>query len=97
MHADAALSDIATAPSRAQALQGLRVLVMPGIDAANISFNLLKTLGRGLSVGPILLGTAHPMHILTSSVTVRGITNMAAVAVVDAQENERARAENRER
>ena len=61
------------------------LLVMPTIDAANISFNLLKQLGDGVSVGPMLLGLAHPAHILTSSVTVRGIVNMSALAVVDAQ------------
>ena len=94
MHADAALSEA----TRDRAFPGAgltgaaNLLVMPGIDSANISFNLLKTLGRGLSVGPILLGTAYPMHILTSSVTVRGIINMAAVAVVDAQEHHRIRA-----
>ena len=59
---------------------------MPTIDAANISFNLLKTLGDGLSVGPMLLGVARPAHILTPSVTVRGIVNMTALCVVDAQE-----------
>ncbi len=61
------------------------LLVMPTLDAANISFNLLKQLGEGVSVGPMLLGAAKPAHILTSSVTVRGILNMSALAVVDAQ------------
>ena len=64
---------------------------MPTLDAANIAFNLLKTSGQGLSVGPMLVGTAKPMHILTQSVTVRGIVNMTAVAVVDAKEHARAR------
>jgi malate dehydrogenase (oxaloacetate-decarboxylating)(NADP+) len=59
---------------------------MPTLDAANISFNLVKALGEGLSVGPILLGMAAPAHILTPSVTARGIVNMSAVAVVDAQD-----------
>jgi malate dehydrogenase (oxaloacetate-decarboxylating)(NADP+) len=58
---------------------------MPTLDAANIGFNLLKELGDGLSIGPILLGSAMPAHIMTPSVTVRGILNMAALAVVDAQ------------
>ena len=61
------------------------LLVMPDLDAANISFNLLKQLGEGVSVGPMLLGVAKPAHILTGSVTVRGILNMSALAVVDAQ------------
>jgi malate dehydrogenase (oxaloacetate-decarboxylating)(NADP+) len=63
------------------------LLVMPSLDAANISFNLLKQLGEGISVGPMLLGVARPAHILTSSVTVRGIVNMSALAVVDSQVN----------
>jgi malate dehydrogenase (oxaloacetate-decarboxylating)(NADP+) len=61
------------------------LLVMPNLDAANISFNLLKSLGEGLSVGPILLGADRPAHIITSAVTARGIVNMTAFAVVDAQ------------
>jgi malate dehydrogenase (oxaloacetate-decarboxylating)(NADP+) len=61
------------------------VLVMPGIDAANISYNLLRTAaGHGLTVGGILLGAARPAHILTPSSTVRRIVNMTALAVVDA-------------
>ncbi|MDJ0894290.1 MAG: NADP-dependent malic enzyme [Alphaproteobacteria bacterium] len=61
------------------------LLVMPNIDAANISFNLLKTVGEGLSIGPMLLGVAQPAHVLTPSVTARGVLNMSALAVVDAQ------------
>jgi malate dehydrogenase (oxaloacetate-decarboxylating)(NADP+) len=61
------------------------LLVMPTLDAANIAFNLLKTLGNGQSVGPMLMGVAMPAHIVVPSVTVRGIVNMTAVAVVDAQ------------
>jgi len=61
------------------------LLVCPGIDAANISYNLLKTIaGNNVAVGPILLGAARPVHILTPSATVRRIVNMAALAVVDA-------------
>jgi len=67
------------------------LLVMPNLDAANISYNLLKSTGRGLSLGPILVGTSRPMHILTASETARGIINMTAVAAVDAQEHEKAR------
>lgn len=61
------------------------VLVMPNLDAANILFNVLKMTGsRGVTVGPILLGTAKPAHILTPSATVRRIVNMTALAVADA-------------
>ena len=61
------------------------LLVMPTLDAANIAFNLLKTAaGDGITVGPILLGVARPVHILTPSATVRRIVNMTALIVVDA-------------
>lgn len=61
------------------------VLVMPNLDAANISYNLLRmAAGQGLTVGGILLGAAKPAHILTPSSTVRRIVNMAAVAAADA-------------
>ena len=57
---------------------------MPNLDA-NISFNLLKmTGGEGLTIGPVLLGAARPVHILTPSTTVRRLVNMTALAVVDA-------------
>ena len=61
------------------------LLIMPTLDAANIAFNILKVLGQGQSIGPMLLGAAQPAHVLTESVTVRGLVNMTAVAVVDAQ------------
>jgi len=61
------------------------LLVMPNLDAANIAFNLLKTLGAGQSVGPMLMGMALPAHVVAPSITVRGIVNMTAVAAVDAQ------------
>ena len=61
------------------------LLVLPDIDAANISYNLLKTAaGNGIAVGPILLGCAKPVHILTPSATVRRIVNMTALCVMDA-------------
>ena len=60
------------------------LLVMPTLDAANIAFNMAMMLGEGLHVGPILIGAAASAHILTPSVTARGITNMSAFAVVDA-------------
>jgi malate dehydrogenase (oxaloacetate-decarboxylating)(NADP+) len=61
------------------------LFVLPNLDAANCAFTLLKALGKGLPVGPILVGAARPVHILTPSVTARGIVNMSAVAVVNAQ------------
>jgi malate dehydrogenase (oxaloacetate-decarboxylating)(NADP+) len=61
------------------------LLIMPSVDAANISYNLLKiAAGNGITVGPILLGTAKPVHILEPAVSVRRIVNMTALAVVDA-------------
>ncbi len=88
MHGDAAVSeDIRARIFPNSRLKGsANLLVMPTLDAANIAFNLLKTLGDGLSIGPMLLGVARPAHILTPSVTVRGIVNMTALCVVDAQE-----------
>jgi malate dehydrogenase (oxaloacetate-decarboxylating)(NADP+) len=61
------------------------LLVMPNLDAANIAFNLIKAIsGDGITVGPILLGAAKPVHILTPTATVRRLVNMTALAVVDA-------------
>jgi malate dehydrogenase (oxaloacetate-decarboxylating)(NADP+) len=61
------------------------LLVMPNIDAANISYNLLKTAaGGGIAIGPVLLGVARPVHILTPSATVRRLVNMTALTVADA-------------
>jgi malate dehydrogenase (oxaloacetate-decarboxylating)(NADP+) len=62
------------------------LLVLPDLDAANIAYNLLKTAaGNNVAIGPVLLGPARPVHILTPSATVRRIVNMTAWAVVDAQ------------
>ncbi|MBX9794991.1 MAG: NADP-dependent malic enzyme, partial [Burkholderiaceae bacterium] len=61
------------------------LLVLPNIDAANIAYNLLKTAaGGGIAIGPVLLGAAQPVHILTASATVRRIVNMTALTVADA-------------
>ncbi|SRR6266581_4617516 len=87
MHADAALSEaIRQRLYTGCRLQGsANLLVMPNVDAANIAFNLLKTAsGSGVTVGPILLGAARPVHILTATATVRRLVNMTALAVVDA-------------
>jgi len=87
MHGDTALDG----PYRktimpSSALTGeANLLVLPNIDAANISYNLLKTAaGGGIAIGPVLLGAAQPVHILTPSATVRRIINMTAMAVADA-------------
>ncbi len=87
MHGDAALSEeVRMAAFPHSRLKGeANLLIMPTLDAANISFNLLKTIGGfGITVGPVLLGAAKPVHILTPTATVRRIINMTALAVVDA-------------
>jgi malate dehydrogenase (oxaloacetate-decarboxylating)(NADP+) len=61
------------------------VLIMPNLDAANIALQIVRVLADALPVGPILIGPAKPAHILTPSVTARGIVNVTAVAVVEAQ------------
>jgi len=86
MHGDAALSEEArrlVMPN--STLKGeANLLIMPTLDAAHISFNLLKvSAGEGVTLGPILLGVAKPAHILTPSATVRRIVNMTALTVVD--------------
>jgi len=83
MHADAALSEAV----RQRLYPGSKLtgsanlLVMPDVDAANISVNLLKVLGGGVTIGPILMGMDKSAHIVTQSVTVRGLVNMSAVAI----------------
>jgi malate dehydrogenase (oxaloacetate-decarboxylating)(NADP+) len=68
-------------------LEGVaNILVMPNLDAANIAYQMTKALTDALAVGPILIGASRPAHILTPSVTARGILNMTAVAAVEAQE-----------
>ncbi len=87
LHGDAALSEkIRTAVLPESTLTGAaNVLVLPNIDAANILFNVLKvTSGKGVTVGPMLLGAAAPVHILTPSATMRRVVNMTALAVADA-------------
>jgi malate dehydrogenase (oxaloacetate-decarboxylating)(NADP+) len=68
-------------------LEGVaNILIMPNLDAANIAYQMIKVLADAVPVGPILIGPARPAHILTPSVTARGILNMTAVAAVEAQE-----------
>ena len=87
MHADAAISEeIRHRIFPNSLLKGsANLMMMPNLDAANIAFNLLTALGEGLAIGPILLGMAQPAHIVTPSTTVRGLVNMTAIAVHDAQ------------
>jgi malate dehydrogenase (oxaloacetate-decarboxylating)(NADP+) len=67
------------------------LMVFPNLDAANIAYQFAKMLSDALPVGPILLGAARPAHILTGSATSRGVVNMTAVAVVEAQDMARLR------
>jgi malate dehydrogenase (oxaloacetate-decarboxylating)(NADP+) len=87
MQADTALSEmIRDRVYPSSRLKGeANVLVMPNLDAANIAFQFTKILADALPVGPILIGPAKPAHVLTPSVTARGIVNITAVAVVEAQ------------
>jgi len=62
------------------------ILMMPNLDAANVAYQMIKVLADAVPVGPILIGPSRPAHILTPSVTARGILNMTAVAAVEAQE-----------
>ena len=87
MHGDTALDPAYRAELMPRgSLHGeANLLVLPNIDAANISYNLLKTAaGGGIAIGPVLLGAAKPVHVLTPSATVRRIVNMTALTVADA-------------
>ena len=87
MQADTALSQVVrdrVMPN--SSLKGeANILVMPTVEAANISYQLAKVMSDALSIGPILIGAAQPAHILTPTTTARGILNMTAIAVVEAQ------------
>ena len=87
MHGDVALDGKARAAlmPHSDLIGDANLLVLPNIDAANISYNLLKTAAGGnIAIGPVLLGAAQPVHILTPSTTVRRIVNMTALTVTDA-------------
>lgn len=87
MHADTAISEeLRNKAFPGSVLRGqANLLVMPNVESAHIAYGLLKTLGGGVSVGPILLGTQKPIHIMTASTSVRSIFNMTAIAVAEAQ------------
>lgn len=87
MHGDCALDpEVRAGAVTSSPLEGAaNLLVLPNIDAANISYNLLKTAaGNGIAIGPLLLGVAKPVHILTPAATVRRIVNITALTVVEA-------------
>jgi malate dehydrogenase (oxaloacetate-decarboxylating)(NADP+) len=91
MHGDSALSEVLR--NRVYPHSRLKgeanLLVFPNLDSANITLNTVKTMTDALHVGPILIGTAQPAHILTPSVTSRGIVNMTALSVVEATQDAR--------
>ena len=87
MHGDVALDGAARMQlmPHSTLVGDANLLVLPNIDAANIAYNLLKTAAGGnIAIGPVLLGAAKPLHILTASATVRRIVNMTALTVADA-------------
>lgn len=87
MHADSAL-DAAKRDAEfeySSLIGQANLLVMPNLDAANITYNLLRKIGGGITIGPIMIGTNQPAHIMTNSVSVRGLVNMTALAVARAQ------------
>ncbi|MEO6984802.1 MAG: NADP-dependent malic enzyme [Paralcaligenes sp.] len=89
MHADSALSESVRLKAYPDSsLKGpANLLIMPNLDTGNITYNMLKMTGsHGVAMGPVLLGAARPVHVLTTSATVRRIVNMTALAVVDAQQ-----------
>lgn len=94
MNADAALvPEIREAVFPNSKLSGCaNLLIMPCLDSANIAYNMSRIVGNIMTIGPILMGASKPLHILTPSVQARGIVNMTALAVVDAIEQEEARA-----
>jgi malate dehydrogenase (oxaloacetate-decarboxylating)(NADP+) len=87
MHSDAAINErMRERAFPENLLEGsANLLIMPSLDAAHISYNLMKVLGDGLPVGPVLIGAAQPAHVMTASVTARGLVNMTALAVIEAQ------------
>lgn len=89
MHGDAALDEVLRDRvfPNAGFSGAANVLIMPNLDAANIATLLIKVMADALPIGPMLIGTAKPAHILTPSVTARGVVNMTALSVVEAQQN----------
>ena len=94
MHADAALSEETRCRIFPNASYSgtANLLVMPNLDAANITYNMVKIMGDGVPVGPILMGLNNPAHVVTESTTVRGIVNLCAIAAVDAIDHKQRKA-----
>ncbi len=92
MHADSALDEeLRNRVYPDSLLKGeANLFVMPNVDAAHISFSMIKKVADGLVIGPILIGLKQPAHILTASVTARGIVNMTAIAAAECQESDSA-------
>jgi malate dehydrogenase (oxaloacetate-decarboxylating)(NADP+) len=90
MHADSAVNPVLRQRvfSNARLSGAANLLVYPNLEAANGAFNLLKAAGDGLAIGPLLVGAAKPVHIVTPSISARGLVNMSALAVVDSQSRE---------
>ena len=86
MHIDAALDESVRQNvfPNSQLKGEANLVIMPTLDAANIAFNMTRSLAEGQSIGPVLMGLKKSAHIITSSTTVRGIYNMTGFAVVDA-------------
>lgn len=87
MQADTALSDVIRSKimPNSQLTGQANLFIMPNVEAANIAFNMVKTFSDGISIGPILLGAARPVHIVTPATTARGLLNMTALATVGSQ------------
>ena len=90
MHADAAISTFIREDNfpNSRLTGRANLLIMPTLDAAHISYTLLRSVNRAVAIGPMLLGTAFPAHIVTTSATVRTILNMSAISVVQAAHDE---------
>ena len=97
MQADVALSEELrkTIMPNSNLKGAANLFIMPNVEAANIAFSMLKALADGISIGPLLLGVARPAHVLTPSITTRGIINVSALAVVGAQVHEEEMADER--
>jgi len=94
MHADAALSEEVRCRifPNASYSGGANLLVMPNLDAANITYNMVKVVAEGVPVGPMLMGLNNPAHVVTESTSVRGIVNLSAIAAVDAIDHKQRKA-----
>ena len=87
MQADTAISEVVRqrVMSKTNLTGQANLFIMPNVDAANIAFNMVKAFSEGVSIGPMLLGAARPVHIVTPSVSTRGIVNISALSTVGAQ------------